>query len=461
MGVTTINKNVSKIVNNRENLSEYLQHALKIEFDNCSLLTIKEQINSRSISLARLSSDIEAQLVSLRRNLNSLTEDNNARIKRLEKERNSISDSFNPIIGLFEGFLRGLVIMVVLFAGIALIDILLEPEFFYVIDDFLDRTVGYKYVNMFWFLIIPAIIAVFFMNDEERMALKRAKEKREGIDNLIHNEEIAVDNAIKDIKEEIRREEQRLINAHKCIEMCNNSIKDLNNYIEYHNSRKDHFYSSNIIPCYYRNLIAINEMLRYIDSGRCNTLYGDGGAIDKYEQLVPFEKINNTLNKGFADIISNLEIIQQLQGEQIKLLSVMSGVTIRINEENKKVQSMTAGITGVNPDQDSVAINNIINYCKSICNNSDAHCQWIDRVLDTNKELRIQSDNKSVITKKKGLHEIIKSNKGISDSSITEDIDSSMEELLASVWGDSIDDNKSIVDYYVDELANASDTLDE
>lgn len=104
---------------------------------------------------------------------------------------------------------------------------------------------------------------------------------------------------------------------------------------ERQNTKKvlDAVYEIGVIHPKYRNLVAITSFLDYLDTGRCLSLTGPGGAYATYEDDLRFKRIETRLDVVISkldEIISNQQYIAELMCEANATLS-------RIESSNNKM----------------------------------------------------------------------------------------------------------------------------
>lgn len=96
-------------------------------------------------------------------------------------------------------------------------------------------------------------------------------------------------------------------------------------------------YAINIIHPKYRNIVAVSSFCDYFDTGRCNSLTGNGGAYDTYEYECRFGIIITKLDV----IISKLDEIIKTQYLIANLMREANHTLKRIEDSNNRMmQSM-------------------------------------------------------------------------------------------------------------------------
>ena len=95
------------------------------------------------------------------------------------------------------------------------------------------------------------------------------------------------------------------------------------------------FYSYNIIYPKYRNYVAVATFCEYIESGRCSSLEGTGGAYNLYET----ECMNNLIVSQLTVIADKLEDIKQNQILMYRELKTINQNLEKLNETMKDAVS--------------------------------------------------------------------------------------------------------------------------
>lgn len=101
----------------------------------------------------------------------------------------------------------------------------------------------------------------------------------------------------------------------------------------------DEAYNLDIIHQKYRyNLSYICEIFEYLDTRRCYTLEGYGGAYNLLEEDIKYNKINEKLDT----IITKLD---QIQEQQIELYNLMMEINHNIDKLHKSIEKSSKNIT--------------------------------------------------------------------------------------------------------------------
>lgn len=118
------------------------------------------------------------------------------------------------------------------------------------------------------------------------------------------------------------------------------------------------FYSKNIIYPKYRNLPAIASFYEYFESGRCDSLEGNYGAYNIYED----EKRKDMIISQISEIIQNLEAIKENQYQLYQriedVLSKVSLAEMELRSLNGDVREMSK-IAIINTYFNAVTASNI------------------------------------------------------------------------------------------------------
>lgn len=125
--------------------------------------------------------------------------------------------------------------------------------------------------------------------------------------------------------ERMERSNALYANVQNKIACYNRQLTDVNKEFRETNAFRNKFYSENVLPEKYRNLVAVSTMYQWLRDGRCTQIYGHGGLFDTYEY-----------DLRLGAIVGNLQELNQkmnvaLQNQQILIKEVRRGNEIAQN----------------------------------------------------------------------------------------------------------------------------------
>lgn len=109
----------------------------------------------------------------------------------------------------------------------------------------------------------------------------------------------------------------------------------------------DEHYALDIVHPKYRNLVAMNQICEYIETGRCYELTGHDGAYNLYESELRANRIIAQLDK----VNDNLELVKQNQYMIYTTLCSVHGMHGLLYNISEQLDKKPAG----NPDADAIA----------------------------------------------------------------------------------------------------------
>lgn len=127
------------------------------------------------------------------------------------------------------------------------------------------------------------------------------------------------------------------------------------------NSTLTDYYELNIIYGKYWNMEAVCKLLEYLQSGRCNTLYGPSGAYDTYEKEyrteIMIEKLDAILYKLEEIKKVNIILCQTMQQIQVSLNEIYRGM----NEQQTMLSSISESLgRGIGIIEENLAANKLM-----------------------------------------------------------------------------------------------------
>lgn len=162
-------------------------------------------------------------------------------------------------------------------------------------------------------LAVAAIVIVMFtLEIIYRKFISSSLKKEYKLNRHKHNERMERSNAL-------------YANVQNKIACYNRQLTDVNKEFRETNALRNKFYSENVLPEKYRNLVAVSTMYQWLRDGRCTQIYGHGGLFDTYEY-----------DLRLGAIVGNLQELNQkmnvaLHNQQILIKEVRRGNEIAQN----------------------------------------------------------------------------------------------------------------------------------
>ena len=317
-------------------MKEYLKHAMEFEKYVYIWTNAMNELNSRKRQIYDERRRIEVIRANTINRLNTY-DDTNARQRRYKEDEAERYRNKSRNALIITMVLMGILFCAGAVLGIALLN---NPDNTFVVPEstvipilgFTVMIIGSLFTG-----ILPIGLGLFASNKRKAMQAESEAKQLASFDSgrrekmILHSHKSEADEQWEAITYE-----ESVISKYQ---------EEIHNALMSAKSNLAQIYSENVLSQKYRSLVAVAAMYGYLETGRCNTIYGHGGIYDTYEieqmQLAWLEEAIRT-NQTLSGIEDNQRYIcEEMRQANCTLSSINSNLT-KIEKTNAEIAKNTA-----------------------------------------------------------------------------------------------------------------------